>query len=644
MQLPFNYEKLNDSYLSKTPKVLSTDYFVSYSASEMKEKPAFAKVYAPTSILESKIVELENVLSDEKLLVDIEQNVFSTVLKNTVFQVRSTKCSTVSKAPQTFSDNSDDLFEVLPSDVHIGETSTKVGESVSLTADYYAHDLRKKKSKAQSEWRPKQKDAEIAESVTDNSCTKSVSSDSDIVGQCASNKQNLTRHMWYLESGCSKHMTGQKDLLCNYTEKFSGNVRFGNDQLSPILGYGDIIQDNITISKVSYVEGLGHNLFSIGQFCDKGLEVNFKSKSCSVRTEDGTELLSGNRKTNLYTINLFKVQIDSQNNIVDEYLESIGISHQYSAARMPEQNGVVERRNRTLVEAARTMLSQSDLPLFLWSLNKFSAMADEGIFIGYSSTSASYRVYLKKSNTAVESVNVTFDEEMASDQISSEPVITRVLASGQISPEPASTAKNSDNASTSTSHLTDLDLLFEFFYDEFLGTNVSKSVVTDRSEDTSCNHPVTSDVITEQASPVQTKTHIPTSTPTVEDTQVNVEPKVTISVGCTTLSTQQPESAVPTDTSTTETSTETPPPVIQIEDSESGFLDDDQIQIVSTPLPHEHRWTKEHPLHQVIGDLNKPLQTRSATLNQCMHDSFLSKIEPTRVSEALADSDWVSAM
>ncbi|KAI3729808.1 hypothetical protein L6452_18478 [Arctium lappa] len=487
--------------------------------------------------------------------------------------------------------------------------------------------------------------------------------------------------MWYLDSGCSKHMTGQKALLSNYTEKFSGNVRFGNDQLSPILGYG--------------------------QFCDKGLEVNFKSKSCSVRNEDGSELLSGHRKTNLYTINLSKIQIDNQvclmtkatqqqswlwhrrlshlnfryinklvrgklvkglpelkyerqhlcaayekgkmkraahkpktepstssplellhmdlcgpmrtqslggkkyvlvivddysrytwvkflrskdetleililflkttqvkqqrqvkflrtdngtefkNKIVDEYLESVGISHQYSAARTPQQNGVVERRNRTLVEAARTMLSQSDLPLFLWaevvstafhtqnrsmihcrfqktpyelinnrtptikyfhifgckcfvlndreSLNKLSAKADEGIFIGYSSTFVAYRVYIKKSKTVVESVNVTFDEEMASDHLSSEPVITGVLASGQISQEPVSTATNSDNASTSNSHLTDLDLLFEFFYDEVLGTNVAKSAVTDRSEDTSCNHPVNSEVITEQASQFRQK-------------------------------------------------------------------------------------------------------------------------------------------
>ncbi|KAI3715184.1 hypothetical protein L6452_22154 [Arctium lappa] len=306
-----------------------------------------------------------------------------------------------------------------------------------------------------------------------------------------------------------------------------------------------------------------------------------------------------------------------KNKIVEEYLESVEISHQYSAARTPEQNGVVERRNRTLVEAARTMLSQSELPLFLWSLNKFSAKADEGIFIGYSSTSATYRVYLKKSKTVVESVNVTFDEDMDSEQLSSEPVITGVLASGQISPEPSSTANNLNNASTSISHLSDLDLLFEFFYDEFLGCNIPKSVVTDRFEDTCCNHPVTSDVITEQASPVQSETHIPTITPTVEDVQVNAEPEVNLSVGCNTMSTQHLESVVPTDVSAPETSTANPPPVIQTEDSDSGFLDDDHVQSVSTPLPHEHCWTKDHPLHQ---------------------------IEPTQVSEALADSDWVSAM
>ncbi|GJX53414.1 hypothetical protein Tco_0281783 [Tanacetum coccineum] len=68
--------------------------------------------------------------------------------------------------------------------------------------------------------------------------------------------------------GCTKHMMGNLKLLCNFVEKFLGTVRFGNDQFSPILGYGDLNQGNVTIKRVYYVEGLNHNLFSVGQFCD----------------------------------------------------------------------------------------------------------------------------------------------------------------------------------------------------------------------------------------------------------------------------------------------------------------------------------------------------------------------------------------
>ncbi|GJX95302.1 hypothetical protein Tco_0351100 [Tanacetum coccineum] len=52
-------------------------------------------------------------------------------------------------------------------------------------------------------------------------------------------------------------------------------VKFGNDQISPILGYGDLVQGNVTIKRVYYVEGLNHNLFSVSQFCDADMEVAF---------------------------------------------------------------------------------------------------------------------------------------------------------------------------------------------------------------------------------------------------------------------------------------------------------------------------------------------------------------------------------
>ncbi|GJV17248.1 retrovirus-related pol polyprotein from transposon TNT 1-94 [Tanacetum coccineum] len=227
-------------------------------------------------------------------------------------------------------------------------------------------------------------------------------------------------------SRITNHMTGNLKLLCNFVEKFLGTVRFGNDQFAPILGYGDLNQGNVTIKWVYYVEGLNHNLFSVGQFCDADLEVAFRKSTCFVRDLQGNDLLTGNRGSDLYTISLqettsstlicfmakasptqackakrssFKskavpVQRDAEfashglvwsnagckhkweeiysgteflNKTLHAYFKEEGIEHQTSTPRTPEQNGVVERRNRTLVEAARTMLSASKLPLSFWA-------------------------------------------------------------------------------------------------------------------------------------------------------------------------------------------------------------------------------------------------------------------------------------
>nr|GEZ17299.1 integrase, catalytic region, zinc finger, CCHC-type, peptidase aspartic, catalytic [Tanacetum cinerariifolium] len=98
--------------------------------------------------------------------------------------------------------------------------------------------------------------------------------------------------LWIIDPGCSKHMTGNRALLTNFVEKFLGTVRFGNNDFTVIAGYGDVVISSMTIKKVYYVEGLGHNLFSVGQLCDKGLEVAFRKSTCFVRNEDGADLLT----------------------------------------------------------------------------------------------------------------------------------------------------------------------------------------------------------------------------------------------------------------------------------------------------------------------------------------------------------------
>nr|GFC46177.1 retrovirus-related Pol polyprotein from transposon TNT 1-94 [Tanacetum cinerariifolium] len=85
---------------------------------------------------------------------------------------------------------------------------------------------------------------------------------------------------------------------------FLGTVRFRNDHVAAILGFGDLQWGNILITRVYFVEGLGHNLFLVGQFYDSDLEVAFRRNACFVRNLGGVDLLKGDRLTNLYTINL----------------------------------------------------------------------------------------------------------------------------------------------------------------------------------------------------------------------------------------------------------------------------------------------------------------------------------------------------
>ncbi|GJT04866.1 retrovirus-related pol polyprotein from transposon TNT 1-94 [Tanacetum coccineum] len=176
-------------------------------------------------------------------------------------------------------------------------------------------------------------------------------------------------------------------FIYDASTRFLGTVRFGNDHVAAILGFGDLQWGNILITKVYFVEGLGHNLFSVRQFCDSDLEVTFRRNTCFVRNLEGVDLLKGNRTTNLYTINLHEMASASpiclmaratstkskdeapeviktflkritvllqspviiirtdngtefKNQILKEYFDSVGISYQASSVRTPQQNGV----------------------------------------------------------------------------------------------------------------------------------------------------------------------------------------------------------------------------------------------------------------------------------------------------------------
>ncbi|GJU69850.1 integrase, catalytic region, zinc finger, CCHC-type containing protein [Tanacetum coccineum] len=168
--------------------------------------------------------------------------------------------------------------------------------------------------------RPKSKDTKSKDRVLKNNNNKrpsahvpkmssSISIDSNKRETMHSNVIQLV--LWIVDSGCSKHMTGNLQLLRNFVEKFMGAVRFRNDHFTAITGYGDYVQGNLMICHVYYVEGLGHNLFSVGQLCDGDLEVAFRSNTCYVRNLEGDDLLTGSHDSNLYTISIFEMAASS---------------------------------------------------------------------------------------------------------------------------------------------------------------------------------------------------------------------------------------------------------------------------------------------------------------------------------------------
>nr|GEU84153.1 integrase, catalytic region, zinc finger, CCHC-type, peptidase aspartic, catalytic [Tanacetum cinerariifolium] len=100
----------------------------------------------------------------------------------------------------------------------------------------------------------------------------------------------LSNSLDYAYSGCSRHMTGDHSQLTIFVDKFLGTVKFGNDHMAKIMGYGDYQIRNVTISRVYFVDRLGRNLFFVRQFCDSDLEVAFRQHTCFICNLKGVDL------------------------------------------------------------------------------------------------------------------------------------------------------------------------------------------------------------------------------------------------------------------------------------------------------------------------------------------------------------------
>src|ERR1051325_2154288 len=123
----------------------------------------------------------------------------------------------------------------------------------------------------------------------------------------------LKHQSWYLDSGCSRHMTGRKHMFQSLEFKAGGYVGFGGNQKGKIIGSGTIGNSSLpSITNVLLVYGLMNNLLPISQLSDNGYDIICNQKSCKVVSlKDGTILVNGKRKNNIYKIKLSELK--SQN-------------------------------------------------------------------------------------------------------------------------------------------------------------------------------------------------------------------------------------------------------------------------------------------------------------------------------------------
>ncbi|GJR71474.1 retrovirus-related pol polyprotein from transposon TNT 1-94 [Tanacetum coccineum] len=365
-----------------------------------------------------------------------------------------------------------------------------------------------------------------------------------------------------------------------------------------------IVLWNVTISMVYYVEGLGQNLFSVGQFCDSNLEVAFRQHTCFIQNLEGVDLLTGSRGNNLYNLSLRDMMTSSPmcllskasktkswlwhrhngsqfvSQTLSEYFEKVGISHETSVARSPQQNGVVERRNCTLIKAARTMLIYAKALLFLWA---------EAVATAY------------------------FDEltAMASKHSSSGPALHEMtpatISSGLVPNPPPSTPFVSPLRS-------DWDLLFQPLFDKLLTPLPSVDYPA----------PEVVALIHEVVAPVPAvSTGSPSST--------NVDQDVPSPIA---HMDNDPYFDIPI-------------PEVHSDQSLSSDIIYTIVHLDHQISEHNSKWTKDYPLENIIGELDRPVSTRLQLHEQalfCYYDAFLTIVEPKTYKDALTQSCWIKAM
>ncbi|GJQ98415.1 putative ribonuclease H-like domain-containing protein [Tanacetum coccineum] len=430
----------------------------------------------------------------------------------------------------------------------------------------------------------------------------------------------------------------------------------------------------------------------------------------TVRTKDETSEILKNFIKEIENLVDKKVKIirsdngtEFKNHVMDEFCREKGIKREYSVARTPQQNGVAERKNRTLIEAARTMLADSKLPTTFWAeavstacyvqnrvlvvkphnktpyelfkgikpaigfmkpfgchvtilntldkLGKFDGKSDEGFFVGYSLSSKAFRVYNIRTRKVQENLHVGFLENKPMlegngpkwlfdlDSLTQSMNYVPVVA-GTFSNVSAGIQGGSES---SISSQQDQDCIFMPIWKDasYFDDASIKSVDDAQIQDQDGTH----DDCSFQDNGIDDQ-QVNTASP-----QVNTGSRE-VSTAAPEVNTATPEGLMGPIPTTEDT---------QVEDQEIELGNiSPSYEVSSTPHTRIH---KDHPIDHVIGDVESSVQTRRMTtsyselgflgaiyegkthqdLHTCLFACFLSQEEPKRVSKALSDPAWVEA-
>nr|GEU93292.1 hypothetical protein [Tanacetum cinerariifolium] len=335
--------------------------------------------------------------------------------------------------------------------------------------------------------------------------------------------------------------------------------------------------------------------------------------------------------------------IEFKNKTLAKFFDEVRITKKISAARKRQQNGVVERRNQTLVEAARNMLTFENLPLFLWAEAIVTSCFTQNRSIIHKHFDKTPYELINKRKLNIKFFHVfgckcylLNDYDDVGKLKAKEDIGVLELGLSNFN----KTRKSSNPMVSQVSEISkkDLENLFQNFYDEYFDSSkITKSLTT--NVETS-NNEIPShegEVFLEVSESFQEES---SSSSLNDDVQQSLE-EVMVPPTNTQSGLNESVSDV-NEASTSHNVNE------RLEDAyfdaSMTFHDPSNAHTFYQPYPHEKKWTKDHLLHKIIGDPKSSVRTRGQLENSCLFAYLLSSIEPVNVAEALKDVDWVSAM